>query len=51
MTTLTITAPKELSLARKRYPGVNWNSVMKDGILKRLSELETFEELKAKGKL
>ena len=49
MATFTISAPKELEGLRKRFPLVNWNEVMKQGILKRLEELEKFEELKKKG--
>jgi len=49
MATFTISAPKELERLRKEYPEVNWNEVMKQGILKRLAELKKFEELKKKG--
>lgn len=49
MATFTISAPKELKRLRKEYPEVNWNEVMKRGILKRLEELKKFEELKNKG--
>ncbi len=48
MATLTISVP-ELDRLRKEYPEVNWNEVMKRGILKRLEELKKFEELKSKG--
>ena len=49
MATFTISAPKELEEFKRKYPEVNWNEVMKRGILKRLKELKKFEELKAKG--
>lgn len=49
MATFTISAPKELERLRKEYPDVNWNEVMKRGILNRLEELKKFEELKARG--
>ncbi len=51
MATFTISAPKELEELKKKYPDVNWNEVMKRGILKRLEELKKFEELKARGEL
>lgn len=51
MATLTISAPKELERLKKEYPDVNWNEVMKRGILRRLEELKRFEELKERGEL
>lgn len=49
MATFTISAPKELEELKRKFPEVNWNSVMKAGILKRLEELKKFEELKRRG--
>lgn len=49
MATFTISAPKELERLKKKYPTINWNEVIKRGILKRLEELKKFEELKKKG--
>ncbi len=49
MATLTISAPKELKELKRKYPDVDWNEVMKRGILKRLEELKKFNELKKKG--
>ena len=44
MATLTISAPKELNKIRKQFPKIDWNEVMKIGILNRLKELKQFEK-------
>lgn len=49
MGTFTVSVPKEFLEAKKKYPHINWNEVLKAGILKRLTELKKFEELKRKG--
>ena len=49
MATLTISTPKELEVLKKKYPKVDWNEVMKQGIFKRLQELKKFEELQKRG--
>jgi len=51
MATFTISSPKELERLRKKHPEIDWNEVMKQGILRRLKELQKFEELKKKGAL
>ena len=51
MATLTISSPKELEALKKEFPEVDWNEVMKRGILKRLGEIKKFEELQNKGEL
>ena len=51
MATLTITAPKNLKELKKRFPDVNWNEIMKQGIIKKLEELKKFEKLKKEGKI
>ena len=51
MATLTITAPENLKELKKRFPHVNWNEIMKQGILKKLEELKKFEKLKSEGKI
>lgn len=51
MATITISMPKEFEETKKRFPKVNWNEVLKAGILKRLEELKKFEELKTGGKI
>ncbi|MBS3076198.1 hypothetical protein J4481_00455 [Candidatus Pacearchaeota archaeon] len=51
MATITITAPKGFEEAKKKFPHINWNEVLKQGILKRLEELKKFEELKQRGKI
>ena len=40
---------KELEKLKKEYPTINWNEVIKRGILRRLEELKKFEELKKRG--
>ena len=49
MATITLSTSKEFDEMRKKFPEINWNAVMKRGILKRLAELKKFEELKKKG--
>lgn len=51
MAIFTISAPRELQDLRKKYPSVDWNEVMKIGILKRLRELQSLEKLKKRGEL
>ncbi len=51
MATLTITAPKDLKRIKKEYPHINWNEIMKQGILDKLKELQKFEKLKQEGKI
>ena len=51
MATFTISAPKELRTLKEKYPTVNWNEVMKQGLLKRLRQLQKFEQLQKKGKV
>jgi hypothetical protein len=51
MATITISAPKELEKLKEEFPEVNWNEVMKRGILKRLEELRKFEQLRERGAL
>ncbi|MEK6951669.1 MAG: hypothetical protein AABX29_01510 [Nanoarchaeota archaeon] len=50
MATFTISIPDEIwNRAKTMFPEVNWNQVIKLGILRRLKELKKFEELKNKG--
>ena len=51
MPTITLSLPKEFEEAKKRFPEVNWNEILKAGILKRLAELKKLEELKKQGEL
>ena len=51
MATITLSLPKEFGQTRKRFPDVDWNEVLKKGILKRLEELKKLEELKGRGEL
>ena len=51
MTTITLSLPKEFKEAKKKFPEVDWNEVIKRGMLKRLEELKKFEDLKARGEL
>ena len=49
MATITLSLPKEFELVKKRFPEVNWNEILKQGILRRLAELKKFEELRKRG--
>ena len=49
MATFTVSLPKNFEKTKKRFPEVDWNAVMKAGILKRLEELKKFERLKREG--
>lgn len=51
MATITLSLPEEFESVRKRFPDVDWNEVLKRGILKRLEELKRFEGLKERGEL
>lgn len=51
MATITITAPEGFEGAKRKFPHVNWNEVLKKGILQRLEELKKFEQLKREGKI
>lgn len=51
MPTITLSLPQEFEEAKKRFPEVNWNEILKAGILKKLVELKKFEQLKERGKL
>ena len=51
MATITISVPEKYEELKRRYPDVNWNEVLKRGILKRLEELKKFEKLKERGEL
>ena len=49
MATITLSMPERYSQAKKEFPDVNWNEVMKASIMKRLSEIKKFEEIKNRG--
>ena len=51
MATITLSLPEEFDKARRKYADINWNEVLKSGILEKLAELKKFEELKGKGKV
>ena len=51
MATITLSVPEKYNELKKRYPDVDWNEVLKMGILKRLEELKKFEELRKRGAL
>ena len=51
MATITVSLPDEFKRAKSKFPEVDWNEVIKQGILKRLEELKKFEELKKRGEL
>ena len=50
MPKMTVSVPDELlNKLRKLRPEVNWAEVVRRGIIKKVEELEKFEELKRKG--
>lgn len=49
MKRFTVSIPKELKEELDKISEVNWPEVAKQGVLKRLAELEKFEELKNRG--
>lgn len=51
MATFTVSVPKEFAEAKKQFPHINWNEVLKRGLIRRLEELKKFRELKARGAL
>jgi hypothetical protein len=48
---ITLNMPESFRELKRKYPKVNWNAVIKRGVLKRLEELQKFQKLKAKGVL
>lgn len=50
MATLTLSVPG-YEEAKKKFPEVNWNEVLKVRLLRRLEELKQFEALKNEGLL
>ena len=48
MPTITLSMPEEFEKAKKKYSQVNWNELIKQGIIKKLEE---FEKLKEEGKI
>ena len=51
MATITLSLPKEFESIKERFPDIDWNEVIKRGILRRLEELKKFEKLREKGDL
>lgn len=51
MATLTLSLPDEFEKVKERFPDVDWNEVLKRGVLKRLEELKRFEKLRERGEL
>lgn len=51
MATITVSLPKEFEGAKAKFPEIDWNEVIKRGILKRLEELKKFDELRKRGEL
>lgn len=52
MATFTVSVPTELlKEAREKFPHIDWNEMIKRGLLRRLDELKKFRELKEKGML
>ena len=51
MATITLSLPKEFESIKEKFPDIDWNEVIKRGILRRLEELKKFEKLKNRGGL
>lgn len=51
MATITVSLPDEFESIKRKFPDVDWNEVLKRGILKRLEDLKRFEESKKQGEL
>jgi len=51
LATITLSISEEFEEAKKKYPYIDWNAVLKHGIIKRLKELEIFEKLRDGGEL
>lgn len=51
MATITLLMPKKFETIKERFPDIDWNEVIKRGVIKKLEELKKFEELKDKGEL
>ena len=49
MPTFTVSITKELKKRIDEHPEINWAEVVRRGIIKKVEELEKFEELKMKG--
>jgi len=50
MQKMTVSVPDGLlTRLRKSHPDINWAAVVRRGIIKKVEELERFEELKHKG--
>lgn len=51
MATITLSMGKEYELAKKRFPDVNWNEIIKQFLIKKIEEIKKFEKLKTEGKI
>ena len=51
MATITLSLPKEFEGVKERFPDIDWNEVIKRGVLRRLEELKKFEKLRERGEL
>lgn len=51
MATITVSVPEKFNELKRQFPDVDWNEVLKRGLLKRLDELKKFEKLKLRGEL
>ncbi|MBR9699932.1 hypothetical protein GOV09_05735 [Candidatus Woesearchaeota archaeon] len=50
MPRMTVHIPDELMhKVRKQFPAVNWAAVVREEIVRKVTEIEKFEELKRKG--
>ena len=51
MKRFTVSIPKELKERLDKMPDVNWPEVAKQAILKKLKQIEKFEDLVNRGKI
>ena len=50
-TTITVSMPDEFEKIRKQHPYINWNEIIKQGLLNRLSELKKFKMMQENRRL
>lgn len=51
MKRFTVSIPKELKEKLDKRPEVNWPEIAKQGVLKKLEQLEKFQKLVNEGKI
>ena len=51
MATITLSIPKEIKEIMDRQPQVKWTEIFRQGLIKKVEQLEKFEQLIKKGKI